>query len=382
MSIFYKICLASAKFFSLGTGLAFASNAFNSSSFSNLFSLQTSELSQSTMEQIEKILRKVMQEEKVNVFTDLAKFYVQGSVGVISASIECIQTHPTFFMGIGLASSLVYYVKHTYESLFKDTVKTFSTPITKCFDFFSPYWSKVKSYLSSSSSSDKAGVAENIRDGFHEVNSNLHGILTNDVLARSDVASILTSLSGEVLDKLSETNKNLIKSEDLFHSLVKEQESQKVYLVESLDKTFTIIHDNNEMLNNHLKESMDSLDKAFRKVEEKLAMVEHEQQSLKNHISYQSYQLENNGSLPASDHPMSDPSFAEDLRTVFGDSVLDDRLFKTITGFPTIPSSPDSANSVLEVFDWFCFVESLSPLLYLFIFYTFFRSVCIYYIKK
>lgn len=59
-----------------------------------LFSLQTSELSQSTMEQIEKILRKVMQEEKVNVVTDLVKFYVQGSVGVISASIECIQTHP------------------------------------------------------------------------------------------------------------------------------------------------------------------------------------------------------------------------------------------------------------------------------------------------
>lgn len=382
MSIVYKICLASAKFFSLGTGLAFASNAFNSSSFSNLFSPQTSELSQSTLEQIEKMMRKVMQEEKVNVFTDLAKFYVQGSVGVISASIECIQTHPTFFMGIGLASSLVYYVKHTYESLFKGIVKTFSTPITKCFDFFSPYWSKVKSYLSSSSSSDKAGVAENIRDGFHEVNSNLHGMLTNDVLARSDVASILSSLSGEVLDKLSETNKNLIKSEDLFHSLVKEQESQKVYLVESLDKTFTIIHDNNEMLNNHLKDSMDSLDKAFRKVEEKLAMVEHEQQSLKNHISYQSYQLENNGSLPASDHPLSDPSFVEDLRTVFGDALLEDDRFKTFAGFPTLPSSHDSANSVLEVFDWFCFVESLSLLLYLFIFYTFFRSVRIYYIKK
>lgn len=381
MSIFYKICLASAKFFSLGTGLAFASNAFKSASFSNLFSPQTSEFSQSTMEQIEKMMRKVVQEEKVNVFTDLAKFYVQVSVGAISTSIECIQTHPTFFMGIGLASSFVYYVKYTYESLFNDIVKTLSTPFTKCSDFFSPYWSKVKSYFSSSSSSsDQAGVAENIRDGFHEVNSNLHGMLTNDVLARSDVASILSSLSGEVLDKLTETNKNLIKSEDVMSSLLKEQESQKAYLVESLDKTFTIIHNNNEVLNNHVKDSMASLDQAFQDVSKKLSMVEGEQRSLKNCISYQSYQLESNGSLPASD-PMLDPSFVEDLRTVFGDSVLEDR-FNTLPGFPTLPSSHDSANSVLEVFEWPCFLETLLPLLYLFIAYTFLRSIFIYYMKK
>ena len=327
MSILYNMFTASAKFFSLGTGVVFALNVLRSQEFSD-----------STTQQIETIVNKVIQKEKF----PFLKLCFQTSTEVISSCLECIQTYPKVFIGIGLvsyvvyiASSFVYYARHTYESLVNGTLNILSTSSNKCFDFLFPYWSKMKSYFSSSS--EQRNVVGNIC----EVSSINHEMLPNGVLAKSDLANILSSLN----------------------------------------KIFKVMHKNNEVVSTDVKNSIGSLQEVFQDLSNKLSKLEAEQHDMNMYLSAQTSKLRDHGVLPPDTDPMSDPLNMDKFPKVFGDSVAEDGL-NTPSGFPTLPSSRDLANSVLEVFEWSCFLETLLPLLYLFILYTFFRSILKYCMKK